>query len=402
MYESLSYVSVFAGAALIIIIGFISTILLEKKEIPDPLPLILIGVLLGPILGYLPADKLSVLLPIFSNLALLVVMFEAGLNLNIYDVVKTIGKAYTVSISYYVLSILVTVLISHLFLGMSIVDSLILGSILGGVSGPIVIPVIERFVKDSQVKSILFLDSTFSDVFVIILTLAFLQIRMLNSFDFWQALGNVVSRFAIGMFYGVIFGMIWIKILRYLRSERYTYMLTLAFLLLLYSLTELTGGSGAFASLTVGIILSNAREILEMLKLGYTYRLRGIIVYLHEEITFFIRTFFFVFLGAMFSFKNLNFAILLAALVISMLFILMRYLVLKPFVKNAEARAKLSLVVGRGLGAAVVATMIAQQGVINNEIVLQLVTLVILLTNSLFFIFLPIIKSHERETRENI
>jgi NhaP-type Na+/H+ or K+/H+ antiporter len=93
-------------------------------------------------------------------------------------------------------------------------------------------------------------------------------------------------------------------------QRSYEYMLTLAFLFLVYAVTEFLGGSGALAVLTFGLVLGNSKkqdklsgQDLQKARRRHDKVHRFVPVFtidlvnLHNEIVFFIRAFFFVALG---------------------------------------------------------------------------------------------------------
>ena len=80
---------VFAFAALgaIIIIGFFSALAFEKTKIPDVIVLIIIGLIFGPIaitffnVEFVSSSALNAVAPYFTSFALVIILFDGGLNL---------------------------------------------------------------------------------------------------------------------------------------------------------------------------------------------------------------------------------------------------------------------------------------------------------------------------------
>ena len=84
-----------------------------------------------------------------------------------------------------------------------------------------------------------------------------------------------------------------------LRTRHYTYMITLAVLLPLYVIGE---GAGAMTALIFGLAITNFRYIME--KLGKDEKVlidKKRLREFHDEITFFIKSFFFVYIGVVVS-----------------------------------------------------------------------------------------------------
>ena len=81
-------ISLLAFMAIVIFLGVFGEFVFARTKIPDALWLIAIGFLAGPIFGLVSQEYLWIIAPFFSAIALMVIMFEGGLHLNIYDVIK--------------------------------------------------------------------------------------------------------------------------------------------------------------------------------------------------------------------------------------------------------------------------------------------------------------------------
>jgi cell volume regulation protein A len=75
----------------VILVGFLANLLFRLTKIPSVLILVALGVVLGPITGWIRSDSLLAIAPYFGAVALLVILFEGGLELEIAHVV--IGRA---------------------------------------------------------------------------------------------------------------------------------------------------------------------------------------------------------------------------------------------------------------------------------------------------------------------
>lgn len=77
---------VFILTGVIISLGFIGNYLFKRKGIPDNLILILFGLLLGPIFHLVEPSRFAGIAPIFSSIALLIILLDGGMNLNLFKV----------------------------------------------------------------------------------------------------------------------------------------------------------------------------------------------------------------------------------------------------------------------------------------------------------------------------
>lgn len=75
-------------------LGFLGEEFFKRTSVPDPLFLLLFGVLLGPILNVFTHEQLSSITPYFAALALIVILFDGGLNMNIQQAIKNSPRAF--------------------------------------------------------------------------------------------------------------------------------------------------------------------------------------------------------------------------------------------------------------------------------------------------------------------
>lgn len=302
----------FAGIGIIILVGFMGSLFFERTKIPDILILIFIGLLMGPILtqytsfGLLDDPQMGgaidTIAPYFAALALVIILFDGGLNLHLEKTIKKMGLALAHTIMVFVGSIVVTALICRYFLGMDLVVGLLLGSIIGGTSGAIVIPLMMKASAREDTKILLTLESVLTDVLCIVTALILIEILEGSSLDSGALVQKLLSSFVLAGFIAFLFGIAWLMVLKKLEGKPFGFMITIAALLLLYAITEFIQVSGAIAALTFGLVLSNKEEIARILKIRGSFVLDDKIKQFHSEVSFLIRTFFFVYLGITFTF----------------------------------------------------------------------------------------------------
>ena len=66
------------GISTVILLGFFSQALFDKTHIPDALLLFLMGIAIGPVLGYITPDFFANVEPLFVTLTLILILFDAG------------------------------------------------------------------------------------------------------------------------------------------------------------------------------------------------------------------------------------------------------------------------------------------------------------------------------------
>jgi cell volume regulation protein A len=185
---------------------------------------------------------------------------------------------------------------------------------------------------------------------------------------------------------GVVFGVIWLSVLRNVANEPYAYMLTLAVVLFGYTVSEYLGGSGPLTSFLFGLVLGNEREIFKFLKRD---RSRSLIVdaglrRLQEEIAFLIRSFFFVYLGLIAMSIDIN--SLFWGIILSFLLLFIRFIAVKLAMIRSpicEENSLMTTVLTRGLVAAILGTLPMQYGLLYADQYLN-ITLVVVISTAIF------------------
>jgi cell volume regulation protein A len=308
----------FAGIGAIILIGFLGALLFERTKIPDILILIFIGLFIGPILltytdFSLLADEtiseaLTTFAPLFAALALVIILFDGGLNLNLEKTMQKMGVAILHTGITFIGTMFVTALICYYFLGIdNIFIGLLLGCVLGGVSSAVVIPIMAGVSAKEDTKVLLTLESVLSDVICIVTALILIEIIKGSNTDVGVLIQHLLSAFVLAGFIGFLFGVLWLTVLKRLEGKPFSFMITLAALFVLYALVEFIQVSGAIAALVFGLVLSNKNEIARILKIRTGFVFDDNIRQFHSEISFLVRTFFFVYLGLTFTFTMVNF-----------------------------------------------------------------------------------------------
>ncbi|MBI5051181.1 cation:proton antiporter [Candidatus Micrarchaeota archaeon] len=245
-------------------------------------------------------------------------------------------------------------LVYYLF-GMDPLIGAIFGAIAGGIGSTTTISIIRSLNTSKGILNFLTLESSITDVYSIILTLVLTQALISGVIDLQTISQGIVGTFSTGAKIGILAGVLYVAILS--RIERgYSYMMTFAFVLLIYALVSFLGGSGAIAVLIFGIILGNEKSIRSIFHLKTQVK-KPFIKEFQSEISFFIRTFFFVYLGIIVTLGSLNnFTV---ALALMLLFLLLRYIsvTISTFKTQLyEFKNLLTAINPRGLATAVLAT----------------------------------------------
>jgi len=359
--------TIFVAAGIIIIFGFISEMFFDKTGIPDVLWLILIGVLIGPVLGFIAPDSIGTAASIFTSFALLFILFEGGLHIRIRDLMKSMWGATSITLVNFVLTVFVITFISVYF-GMTWINAILMGTILGGTSAAVVVPIVRKLKMSESNRLVLILESAFTDVLCIVSALTIIQIIQIGNANLSSVLNVLFGAFAIAIFVGGIAGFAWILFLEKFAALTKSYILTIGVLLVIYGLTEFSKSSGAIAGLTFGIVLGNSRKILSLTEHKDEDALTASARLFFSQISFFVKTFFFVYIGILISFTAVK-PIMFALIITAAIFLLRPIAVRVAYREENVATDKpfMEGMVPKGLAAAVLAQIPIQQGIPGGE-----------------------------------
>lgn len=375
----------FLLAGIIIFIGFFGTLFFQKTRIPDVLFLIIIGVLLGPIAGWIKAVDLENITPYFGRLALIIILFEGGLHLRFDSLIKNLVGGVGLCVGVFAVTVVGIWAVGEYVLGMTTLNALMLGCILGATSSAIVIPLANTMTIREETRSILNLEAILADIIMVIGVIILIEITLMGEVKPTAILNAIAGSFSIALVAGIVVGLIWIKALASVKVTPLSYMTTLAMVLIIYGVVEMCKGSGAVAAFTFGLVLRNGTRFLRVFDDTKTFTLDTKIEQFHGEFTFFVRTYFFVYLGLLFTPQVFEPAIIKAVGLVCCVFIMTRYIYLwffsavhKPI--KAE-RFTFFVMLPRGLATAVVASLPAAAHIAGTENFMTYAMLAILLSN---------------------
>ena len=396
--------TIFGIATLVIFVGFLGPLLFERTRVPDILVLIALGVLIGPVTGLLTAAELQAITPIFGALALTLILFDGGLELRIHEVVEQFGSVVLlIGVSFVVSTFLIALAYqvfepaSPLYLGLA------LGALLSAVSAPIVIPLLAIMNVRSKTKAFLNLESALTDAAAIIVFFALVGALGPRTGPSRDPLVGIAATLLFSTVVAILLGVAWLELLRILRGRAYSYMITLAVVLGLYYAAESLGGAGPVAALVFGIVLSNGKEISRFLPIKTEFVLDDRIRHFHSEVTFFLKTFFFVSVGILFTLTRLGPALILLSLAVLAVILFARAAAIRLLValrpEEREDRDVLLVMMPRGLTSVVLATILATTAAVDAGLLVDVAFTVVILTNVLLTAGVFLVEKRRLRTR---
>ena len=368
---------VLLAAGVTIFLGVAGESFFKRTGIPDIAFLMVLGVIIGPVLGIIQADVVLEIVPYFAALALIIIMFDGGLNLDIKQMMKTAHFAMVLAVLGFILSMVIVTLLAHYGLGWDWLDSILLSSIVGGSSSIIVFGLVRQIHVSEETKSMLSFESALTDILSTIVAFIMFDAILSGHFDIsliGVTFGKAVS---VGLLLGLGVGIPWMYVTTKLSNAQHSYMLTLGILFVLFFLARSFGESGALTALVFGLMLGNRYRLSRYLK----FKLPDISHddTMHDQLTFLVRSFFFVFVGLLASFGQIEYIIF--GIVATLIIYFGRTFVTKISLtkKFSQLDRKVTTVmIPRGLAAAVLATFPLTLGLPNGEAYPQIVFFIIL------------------------
>ncbi len=398
--------------SLVIIFGYIAELIFERFNISDTLLLIILGFIIGPnVLNYIRPESLGVLAPFFTTFTLLFLMFEGSLKLDLKSFFRGFSSGVLLAIFFFFLSSSGIILLFSLS-GFDITISLMLGFALGGVSTSFVIPVLKQLNPGKELRSVLTVEAAMTDVLAIVFALAMIDLKITNVFKIEEIAGHLVALFAVAALIGIIAGALWIYLEEKFVKDR-DYMVTIGYVVLLYFLTEYLGGNGAMAALFFGLVLTNSVKLRISVKKVIKNEdvedgsIKKIISArekdFYDEISFFLKTFFFVYIGILLDISNKKAIIMGAAAAVIILVIRQVSHILGPMKKNFEKGELflISSVFARGIAPVAIAITAIEKGILKDKTIIDsiyfTITATIILSSVMIFFYKRLYTKKEKK-----
>jgi Na+:H+ antiporter len=318
----------------LLVLAFVANRLVRYTRVPDVIILMITGVLIGPVLHWVNPDLFRGATHGFGSLALILILFEGGLDLKLREILSHLAAGFLLSILGYVVTMLGVALVCRAVLFLHWIPALLVGATLGCVSSAVVLPVLQQVRLRREVKVTLLVEASLGDALAVLAVTTLLGVASGGSALAWDIVWNLGSSLVLAVAMGVLAGMLWSYLLPVLSDQRFWHVLTFGAVLLVYAGVHVLKGNNLVAVLVFGITLANFPVFRKRLQPGefsapndwfaeapieiasgetHEEPSHGQMLTFHGELAFLIRTFFFVLIGALVNFSALSRNILLAA-----------------------------------------------------------------------------------------
>lgn len=360
----------------------------DRKSIPDVLGLMVIGIILGPVLHLVKPSDFGTFGPLFSNLVLIFILFESGTDLKISEVRASFRESAGITTAgFFVTWITLTLLCKAIF-DLSWLVCMFIGSTLGGTSSAVVVGLVKKIPVTPKTATTLIMESAETDVFTLAIPLSILAVMMNGQLRADVVLSHFLSSLVMALQIGILGAFLWSVIVNRAPTLKSTKFSTPAFLFILYGIAEYLNFSGPLTALSFGIAIGNLQyfepRILERIVPNQAIVLPQAEKDFFSEMVFLLRTFFFVFIGISIQIDRLD-LLMWGALMTLVLYLTRAFTV--RFVIGRDTplldKSTMAIMIPKGLGAAVIATLPLQQGHVDGQMI-QSVCFSIILFSTLY------------------
>lgn len=302
----------FGLLGVLLVLAFVANRQFRRTRVPDVVLLMAVGLLLGPVFHLVDVSQFHRVTEAFGTLAIILILFAAGLELNISETAHHFWGGLVLGLVAYLLSFGTVSALFRYGFGFDWISAMLVGAVLGCTSGSIVIPVIEQMQLREPVKVTLLMEASLGDVLAVLTVKVLLDASETGASVMATLLGGFFAKTLVALLLAVLFGVLWSRLLPILSEQRFWHVLTFAFALLLYAGAETAQASGLIAVLCFGLLIANLPGIDPGLvqaavgAVGPAQSHHQQILTFHAELAFLVRTFFFVLLGAVVQFGGLR------------------------------------------------------------------------------------------------
>jgi len=301
----LSETHLFALLGGLLLLAFVSNRLFRRTRVPDLIVLMLVGVLLGPVFHAINGKSFQVFNQYLGTLALILILFEGGAELQVRRTLRYFPAGILLALAGYALSFFATAAASLITLKLPFSSAVLVGAVLGCTSGTMVLPTLQQLEPEEHVRVMLLIEAALGDVIAVIAVGSLVSLAegepMLRGIA-----ASFLLRCATSIAVALLAAYGWSRLTPSLSHLRFGNAATLGALLVIFSATQALGGSGLLAVLIFGLGLANFFPESDVPSRFLSFP---------SELSFLIRSFFFVLLGLQLGPITSHFVLALAFIV---------------------------------------------------------------------------------------
>ena len=251
--------------ALIILLGLVSAMILEKIKLPNIIGMLIVGIMLGPSMFNMLDESLLSISGDIKEIALIIILLKAGLSLDLTDLKKVGRPAVLLCFLPATFEILGFIIFGPKLLGLTLLESAILGAVMGAVSPAVIVPrmtfLLENGFGKKGLPQMVIAGSSADDVYVIVIFTALLALAKGSKISIMSFL-NIPISIILGILMGVLVGFIMVYLFKnYKLRNTYKVIILLSICFLFVSIEKSLEGklaiSGFLAIMAMGVTIFN-------------------------------------------------------------------------------------------------------------------------------------------------
>ncbi len=207
--------------AMMILVGVVFAMIMRKVGLPNLLGYLLTGIILGPFVFNVIDTTTFQISSDIRQIALMIILMRAGLNLQISDLKKVGSSALLMCFVPASFEILGLMILAPIFLHLDLLNAAILGTVLAAVSPAVVVPLMLRLMDEGYgtkegIPQLIMAGASMDDVYIIVLFTSLLTLAKSGEFNALSLL-RIPTSILFGIVSGIVLGYVLCKLYRLLK-----------------------------------------------------------------------------------------------------------------------------------------------------------------------------------------
>lgn len=275
----LDYIALGVGVAgLTIIIGVLLMQKADKTKISGVIPLMLLGMILGPITGLFDPTPYIPMISTVVTFILVVILFDVGYGISIADIKKEAGPAMLLGFGAALITALFAGVLAFFVFHTSWQLALLFTALVISTDLTIVDPLLSALKIKERHREILSLESAINSVIAAVIAVIAVNMLQLQAVGATGVLKTFLYNFFVGAAFGLMLGYLIVFAVKHLALDEKPHIISIGAVLLVYAVTNLVGASGIMAALLVGIVFRNSSQKLPKIIKSYSGDLEILLV----------------------------------------------------------------------------------------------------------------------------
>ncbi len=257
--------------AIILLFGFIFGAVFKKLHLPQLMGMLILGIVIGPFCLNLISDEMLLISADLRQIALIIILTRAGLNIELCDLKKLGRPAVLMCFVPAIFEIVGMVFLAPLFFDVTVLEATIIGCVTAAVSPAVIVPKMlklneETYGTNKAIPQLIMAGASVDDIFVIVLFTTFTNMAQNGKFDI-KSITTIPITIIVGIAFGYIIGFVMSQIFKkiHLRdSSKVVLILSISMLILANekTLQQYIPFSALLSIMSIGIVIKTVIPIV--------------------------------------------------------------------------------------------------------------------------------------------